>query len=170
MKLKNFHVLFIEIHKIYKFFICRFFHIKMSINSSCNADISNAISAALLYAFHVSTLSIKPSTTNLWSALGDFYGIQTSLLTRCRKCSNLFSKNNTINVLCVCIKQFLYAIGFLYLNPISYLYSHSHLHNLIHHKSVNSLANFSFELLPSSSPEKLYSFSSHISQLNFPED
>jgi len=38
----------------------------------------------------------------------------------------------------------LYAVGFLYLKPISYLYSHSHLYNLIHHKTVNSLAIFHF--------------------------
>jgi hypothetical protein len=41
----------------------------MPINSpkliSCNADLSNVKSAALLNAFHVSTLSIKPSTTIL---------------------------------------------------------------------------------------------------------
>jgi len=41
----------------------------MPINSSkfifCNGDLSNAKSAALLNAFHVSTLPIKPSTTNL---------------------------------------------------------------------------------------------------------
>jgi len=40
----------------------------MPINSSkfisCNADLSSAKSAALLNAFHVSTLSIKSSTTN----------------------------------------------------------------------------------------------------------
>jgi hypothetical protein len=50
--------------------------------------------------------------------VGDFYDIRISLLTRCRKCSYLFSKDNTISVLCTHVTRFLYAVGFLYLKPI----------------------------------------------------